>query len=251
MAAGMAAQGLVPVAAIYSTFLQRAYDQIVHDIAIEGLHVVLCVDRAGIVGADGATHNGVLDIAFLRSIPGVKIFCPSDFAELRVMLSRAIYRETGPVAIRYPRGSEGAYRKELSAQPLVCVHEQSGSEVTIVTHGIMVNQAIDAAEILMHEGIRAQVYKVNEIGSGLEQAYAEVKEKLGSWCVVAEDVVPNGSVGEWLAAHRSERTDLLNTGNRFLPHGGVNELYRHCGIDAEGIAAYIMKNRNGKENSVG
>ncbi len=111
MAAGMAAQGLVPVAAIYSTFLQRAYDQIVHDIAIEGLHVVLCVDRAGIVGADGATHNGVLDIAFLRSIPGVKIFCPSDFAELRVMLSRAIYRETGPVAIRYPRGSEGAYRK--------------------------------------------------------------------------------------------------------------------------------------------
>lgn len=251
MAAGMAAQGLVPVAAIYSTFLQRAYDQIVHDIAIEGLHVVLCVDRAGIVGADGATHNGVLDIAFLRSVPGVKIFCPSDFAELRAMLSRAIYRETGPVAIRYPRGSEGAYRRELSAQPLVCVHEQSGSEVTIVTHGIMVNQAIDAAEILMHEGIRAQVYKVNEIGSGLEQAYAEVKEKLGSWCVVAEDVVPNGSVGEWLAAHRSERTDLLNTGNRFLPHGGVNELYRHCGIDAEGIAAYIMKNRNGKENSVG
>ena len=251
MAAGMAAQGLVPVAAIYSTFLQRAYDQIVHDIAIEGLHVVLCVDRAGIVGADGATHNGVLDIAFLRSIPGVKIFCPSDFAELRVMLSRAIYRETGPVAIRYPRGSEGAYRKELSAQPLVCVHEQSGSEVTIVTHGIMVNQAIDAAEILMHEGIRAQVYKVNEIGSGLEQAYAEVKEKLGGWCVVAEDVVPNGSVGEWLAAHRSERTDLLNTGDRFLPHGGVNELYRHCGIDAEGIAAYIMKNRNGKENGVG
>ena len=251
MAAGMAAQGLVPVAAIYSTFLQRAYDQIVHDIAIEGLHVVLCVDRAGIVGADGATHNGVLDIAFLRSIPGVKIFCPSDFAELRVMLSRAIYRETGPVAIRYPRGSEGAYRKELSAQPLVCVHEQSGSEVTIVTHGIMVNQAIDAAEILMHEGIRAQVYKVNEIGSGLEQAYAEAKEKLGGWCVVVEDVVPNGSVGEWFAAHRSERTDLLNTGDRFLPHGGVNELYRHCGIDAEGIAAYIMKNRNGKENSVG
>ena len=251
MAAGMAAQGLVPIAAIYSTFLQRAYDQIVHDIAIEGLHVVLCVDRAGIVGADGATHNGVLDIAFLRSVPGVKIFCPSDFAELRAMLSRAIYRETGPVAIRYPRGSEGAYRRELSAQPLVCVHEQSGSEVTIVTHGIMVNQAIDAAEILMHEGIRAQVYKVNEIGSGLEQAYAEEKEKLGGWCVVAEDVVPNGSVGEWLAAHRSERTDLLNTGNRFLPHGGVNELYRHCGIDAEGIAAYIMKNRNGKENSVG
>ena len=78
-----------------------------------------------------------------------------------------------------------------------------------------------------------------------------MKEKLGGWCVVAEDVVPNGSVGEWLAAHRSERTDLLNTGDRFLPHGGVNELYRHCGIDAEGIAAYIMRNRNGKENGVG
>ena len=251
MAAGMAAQGLVPVAAIYSTFLQRAYDQIVHDIAIEGLHVVLCVDRAGIVGADGATHNGVLDIAFLRSIPGMKIFCPSDFAELRVMLSRAIYRENGPVAVRYPRGGEGAYRKELSAQPLVRVQERFGREVSIITHGVLLNQALDAADILEKEGIRADVYKVNEIGSGLEAAFAEKAQELGSWCVVVEDVVANGSVGEWFAAHRTARTDLLNTGDRFLPHGGVNELYRHCGIDAEGIAAYIIKNRNRKENGVG
>ena len=251
MAAGMAAQGLVPVAAIYSTFLQRAYDQIVHDIAIEGLHVVLCVDRAGIVGADGATHNGVLDIAFLRSIPGMKIFCPSDFAELRVMLSRAIYRENGPVAVRYPRGGEGAYRKELSAQPLVRVQERFGREVSIITHGVLLNQALDAADILEKEGIRADVYKVNEIGSGLEAAFAEKAQELGSWCVVVEDVVPNGSVGEWFAAHRTARTDLLNTGDRFLPHGGVSELYRHCGIDAEGIAAYIIKNRNRKENGVG
>ena len=118
MAAGMAAQGLVPVVALYSTFLQRAYDQVVHDVAIEGLHVVFCIDRAGIVGADGATHNGVLDIAFLRSIPGVTILCPSSFAELRSMMTRAVYHENGPVAIRYPRGGEGAWRGDTSSQPL-------------------------------------------------------------------------------------------------------------------------------------
>ena len=160
MAAGMAAQGLVPVAAIYSTFLQRAYDQIVHDICNRrSARCSVRGSRAGIVGADGATHNGVLDIAFLRSIPGVKIFCPSDFAELRVMLSRAIYRETGPVAIRYPRGSEGAYRKGAVGAAARVRTRAIRQWVTIVTHGIMVNQAIDAAEILMHEGHPAQVYK--------------------------------------------------------------------------------------------
>ena len=146
MAAGMAAQGLVPVVALYSTFLQRAYDQVVHDVAIEGLHVVFCIDRAGIVGADGATHNGVLDIAFLRSIPGVTILCPSSFAELRSMMTRAVYHENGPVAIRYPRGGEGAWRGDTSSQPLACVRQSSGSEVTLVTHGIMINETLAAEE---------------------------------------------------------------------------------------------------------
>ena len=121
MAAGMAAQGLAPVVALYSTFLQRAYDQVVHDVAIEGLHVVFCIDRAGIVGADGATHNGVLDIAFLRSIPGVTMLCPSSFAELRSMMTRAgsITRTArSPSAIRAAARVRGAATLRRSRWPV-------------------------------------------------------------------------------------------------------------------------------------
>lgn len=251
MAAGMAAQGLVPVVAMYSTFLQRAYDQLVHDVAIEGLHVVFCVDRAGIVGADGATHNGVLDIAFLRSIPGMKVYCPSNFSELRSMMTRAVYHEDGPVAIRYPRGGEGAFRKDTAQEVLACVREAPGHTVTLLTHGVMVNEALAAAELLEKKQIHAQVYKANQIGSGLEQAFAEKKDELSGWCVVIEDNVQSGSLGEWVAGHRASRTDLLNTGDRFLPHGGVDEVYRHCGLDAEGIAAFVVNQSKRKENSRG
>ena len=242
MAAGMAAQGLVPVVALYSTFLQRAYDQVVHDVAIEGLHVVFCIDRAGIVGADGATHNGVLDIAFLRSIPGVTILCPSSFAELRSMMTRAVYHENGPVAIRYPRGGEGAWRGDTSSQPLACVRQTVGHEVTLVTHGIMINETLAAAEKLESRGVRTQVCKVNELSPAQEDA-------LSGLCVVVEDTVDNGGVGEWLASHRSGRTLCISTGNRFLPHGSVNDLYRHCGLDADGIAEFVMEHR--KETGLG
>ena len=251
MAAGMAAQGLVPVVAMYSTFLQRAYDQLVHDVAIEGLHVVFCVDRAGIVGADGATHNGVLDIAFLRSIPGMKVYCPSNFSELRSMMTRAVYHDDGPVAIRYPRGGEGAFRKDTVQEVLACVREAPGHTVTLLTHGVMVNEALAAAELLEKKQIHAQVYKANQIGSGLEQAFAEKQDELSGWCVVIEDNVQSGSLGEWVAGHRASRTDLLNTGDRFLPHGGVDEVYRHCGLDAEGIAAFVVNQSKRKENSRG
>ena len=251
MAAGMAAQGLVPVVAMYSTFLQRAYDQLVHDVAIEGLHVVFCVDRAGIVGADGATHNGVLDIAFLRSIPGMKVYCPSNFSELRSMMTRAVYHEDGPVAIRYPRGGEGAFRKDTAQEVLACVREAPGHTVTLLTHGVMVNEALAAAELLEKKQIHAQVYKANQIGSGLEQAFAEKQNELSGWCVVIEDNVQSGGLGEWVAGRRASRTDLLNTGDRFLPHGGVDEVYRHCGLDAEGIAAFVVNQSKRKENSRG
>lgn len=251
MAAGMAAQGLVPVVAMYSTFLQRAYDQLVHDVAIEGLHVVFCVDRAGIVGADGATHNGVLDIAFLRSIPGMKVYCPSNFSELRSMMTRAVYHEDGPVAIRYPRGGEGAFRKDTAQEVLACVREAPGHTVTLLTHGVMANEALAAAELLEKKQIHAQVYKANQIGSGLEQAFAEKQNELSGWCVVIEDNVQSGGLGEWVAGRRASRTDLLNTGDRFLPHGGVDEVYRHCGLDAEGIAAFVVNQSKRKENSRG
>lgn len=251
MAAGMAAQGMVPVVAIYSAFLQRAYDQLVHDVAIEGLHVVFCVDRAGIVGADGATHNGVLDIAFLRSVPGMKIYCPSNFSELRSMMTQAVYHENGPVAIRYPRGGEGAFDADTSGQTIACVRPAAGHDVTLLTHGAMADRVLAAAELLEKKQIRAQVYKVNELGAELETAFERIQDMLNGWCLVVEDNIESGSLGEWVSAHRAGRTDMLNTGDRFLPHGSVDEVCRFCGLDAESIADYVIKNRKRKEDSLG
>ncbi len=242
MAAGMAAQGLVPVVSVYSTFLQRAYDQIVHDVAIGKLHVVICVDRAGIVGADGATHNGVLDVAFLRSVPGLKLFCPSNFAELRHMLSDAIYHENGPVAIRYPRGSEREYIEESSSEA-ACVRACESPEVSIISYGIMINEAVKASELLEEKGINADVWKIREIGAGLKETLLKLEGKVSDWCVVLEDVIESGGVGECFAAHHKGKTGLINTGDRFLPHGSKEEIYRYCGIDSGSVAEYIEKTR--------
>ena len=118
MAAGMAKQGLTPVVAIYSSFLQRAYDQLIHDTALSDLHVVFAVDRAGMVGADGETHHGIFDATFLSEIPNMTVLCPSNFAELRTMLDRAVNEIKGPVAIRYPRGGEGDYKEDSGRQNL-------------------------------------------------------------------------------------------------------------------------------------
>lgn len=250
MAAGMSAQGLLPVVAIYSTFLQRAYDQLIHDVAISGLHVVFCVDRAGIVGADGATHNGVLDVAFLRAIPGMKIFCPSNFAELRSMLSDALYHEEGPVAIRYPRGAEGAFQRDTSAEPAACVREAERPDAVLLTHGILVNEALAAARLLEERGLRTQVWKVNRIDGALKEQLGRISEQ-ADWCVVLEDVVQSGGLGETMAQIHRGRLDLLNTGDRFLPHGSVSDIYRVCGIDAESVADYITEKRKAGGNGLG
>ena len=147
MAAGMAAQGLKPVFAVYSTFLQRSYDMLIHDVALMGLHVVFAVDRAGIVGRDGVTHQGSFDVAYLSSVPGMKIYAPSSFDELRSMLRKAVLEDTGPVAVRYPRGGEGGYRGDSSDKPAETVYFH-GNDVTIVSYGSEFNEAMMAARML-------------------------------------------------------------------------------------------------------
>ncbi|MGN1031058.1 MAG: 1-deoxy-D-xylulose-5-phosphate synthase, partial [Butyricicoccaceae bacterium] len=159
MAAGMAKQGLKPVFAVYSTFLQRSYDQLIHDVAIDRIPAVFAIDRAGIVGDDGPTHNGVFDVGFLRQIPGFTLYAPSNFAELRSMLKKALYETDGPAAVRYPRGGQGAFVKDTSQQDCVCLRD--GGDVVLVSYGIMIQQALDAAEQLAAQGIDAAVYKLN------------------------------------------------------------------------------------------
>ena len=161
MAGGMAKQGLIPVFAVYSSFLQRGYDMLIQDVALDDLHVVLAVDRAGLVGADGETHHGCFDALYLSQIPHMTVLCPTSFAELRYMLRRAVLELRGPVAVRYPRGSEGVYRGCCGSETFTQLRQ--GSDCTILTYGILVNQALAAAELLHREGIEARVVKLNAI----------------------------------------------------------------------------------------
>ena len=239
MAGGMAAQGLIPVFAVYSTFLQRSYDMLLHDIALLGLHAVFAVDRAGIVGKDGQTHQGTFDAAFLATVPGMTVYAPSSFAELRSMLRRAILDETGPAAVRYPRGGEGAYTEDNAAAPAVTLRE--GSDITLVSYGWEINPTLEAAERLAAEGVSAAVVKLNRIVP-LDIAEVMASARETGRLLVAEETCRAGSVGERLLAALAEQgaapqaARLLNAGDGILPNGTPEDLRRETGLDAAGIA---------------
>ena len=239
MAAGMASRGAKPVFAVYSSFLQRAYDMLIHDVSLSKLHVVFAVDRAGIVGHDGETHQGVFDVSFLCSVPNMAVFCPSSFAELREMLEFALYRVDGPVAVRYPRGGEGEYKLNVASTPVSLLRE--GGEVTLVAYGLMINNVLKAAEILENEGVSAEVIKLNLINPLDTELVLRSLKKTGR-LVTAEDVCAFGSVGSRLLAVCGEKglalkgAKTLNLGDGIVPHGSVDELLEQKGLDAKSIA---------------
>ena len=242
MTAGMAKQGLNAVCAIYSTFLQRGYDQLIHDVAIDGnIHAVFAIDRAGIVGADGATHNGVFDIAFLRSIPNIKILCPSNFAEMKSMFYNALYKEKSAIAIRYPRGTEGEFKKDTASKLFDCIYtDDEKPDITFISYGIMINEVLNAVRKLKQQGIRAEIIKVNEISDRSVQSLAEQIQNFAKNIAVVEDVVQNGSFSECIATVAPNKNLIcFNTGNRFMPHGSVKQVYEYCGIDSEKIAEKV------------
>lgn len=237
MAAGLAARGMIPVCAIYSTFLQRAYDQLLHDVAILGNHVVLAVDRAGLVGADGETHQGAFDVPYLRTVPGLKIFAPSNFAELQTALRRAALMEAGPVAMRYPRGGEGSFRQDTFAQPVVQVC--MGDQITLCTYGCMFQVALDAADKLAEQGVSAAVVKINDLTDGGFEILLQSVRNTGR-LLMLEDCVEEGCLGQHIAAKLLEgqiaaKIKLCNLGNRFIPQGTVEQLYSICNIDAQSV----------------
>lgn len=244
MAAGLAAQGMTPVFAVYSTFLQRGYDMLIHDVALEKLHVVLGVDRAGLVGADGETHHGTFDVPFLTGIPGFTVLCPANFAELQQMVRQAVFEIDGPVAVRYPRGGEGAFRENTAAEEMVLL--RPGKDAVIVTYGVQTNQALAAAELLAEKGLEAAVLKLNRIsplnGELLERYIGKAK-----LLVVAEDCCAAGCVGQQISALLTERgiaperLILKNLGKRFAPAGSVSQLEQRFELDAAGIAAAVLE----------
>lgn len=246
MAAGMAIDGSVPVVAVYSTFLQRAYDEIVTNVCIPNLHVVFAIDRAGLVGQDGCTHHGILDIAYLRAIPHMRIMAPSNEAELADALHTAIGME-GPVAVRYPRGNGigaeiPAVRSEYLQQARVL---RRGSDVEILALGPLVNTALSAAQLLEAKGISCSVRDMRwakPIDTGA------VREACGSdaqLVVTLEDGVVSGGFGSAVLeamAGEGLSKPVLRLGlpdQHFVGHGSVGDLYLQLGLDAPGIAASI------------
>ena len=236
MSAGMAQRGMRPVCAVYSTFLQRAYDQLIHDVAIDPHRLVIGVDRAGLVGEDGETHQGVFDATFLSSIPGITLYSPASCAELSAILSRVLRTDGGPVAIRYPRGGDGIYTADRSDAPVSIIRD--GTDITLLCYGIMVNQALQAADLLAVRGISARVVKLFDLKPLPEEAVIGLcTDKI----VLVEDCVPSGSIGSQLLAaflrHGfTPQVAHLTTGEQFLPCGSVQELYDSCGIGAHAIA---------------
>ena len=240
MAGGMAKQGLTPVFAVYDSFLQRGFDMLVQDVALEHLHVVLGVDRCGLVGADGETHHGCID--YLSQIPGMTVLTPASFAELRRMLHRAVLEEKGPVAVRYPRSGECGYHGDCGGESVTVF---GGGAAAVVTYGILTGQALEAAELLKNEGISLRVVKLNQVAPLDGEAVCAALDG-ASHIVAVEDQLRAGCVGERLAAVLAERgipTRLLlrNVGDALPPQGTVSQLWQSLGLDAQGIAQAVRE----------
>jgi len=244
MSAGLSSQGMLPVCAIYSTFLQRAYDMLIHDVAISNRHIIFGVDRAGLVGEDGETHHGVFDVAFLSSVPGMTILAPSNFAELRSML-RSSEMAGGPVAIRYPRGGEGAFVENSFENGALSAYVREGKDVCIISYGIMLNNVLEAANFAEESGVLVSVLKLNSIKPLDETEILKVLSEYDKVYVV-EDVVSKGSVFEQISALAAEngkscRICGINTGDSFTTHGSLASLYDALGLSAKGICKAVLE----------
>ena len=246
MAGGLAKQGMTPVIALYSTFLQRSYDMILQDICMLNLPVILAIDRAGLVGEDGETHHGIYDVGFLRQAPGMKILCPASLQETEDMLRWAVKERSGPVAIRYPRGGNGSYTGSAWNEQItpVCVHRE-GKHLAIVTYGTLVNNAMEAARLLSEQGIDAMVMRLTCIHplhvddlisqlSGINHVF------------VAEEIAGNSGIREHIACMLREHNSAITVGgidlgNRYIQHGAVDKLYDYYGLSPEKLAKSIME----------
>lgn len=243
MAGGLAKQGMIPVAAIYSTFLQRSYDQIMQDICLMHLHVVLAIDRAGLVGDDGPTHHGVFDVGFLRQMPGMRILAPASLAEQQKMLRWAIEEYDGPVAVRYPRGGQGSYTgSDWEPGKGLCCH-RAGVDVALVTYGTLVNNVLDAAELLEHSGIHACVLRLPEL-RGLPAG--EILARCSGPVVIVEEACTGSGIREALAwniaaLEPDRRVYGIDLGPDFVPHGAADRLYALRGLDSAAIAEYVRR----------
>ncbi|MES2064189.1 MAG: 1-deoxy-D-xylulose-5-phosphate synthase [Bacteroidota bacterium] len=254
--AGLATQGLVPFCNIYSSFMQRAYDQVIHDVAIQKLNVVFCLDRAGFAGADGATHHGAYDLAYMRCIPNMTVSAPMNEEELRNLMYTAQLDNMGPFVIRYPRGNGVMvdWQRPMKAIPvgkgrMVC----DGEEVAILSIGTIGNEAAKAITQLNTQGYYPAHYDLRFVKPLDEALLHEVFKKF-SHVITVEDGCLEGGMGsavlEFMADNKYQ-ADVVRLGipDKFIEHGDQPELWAECGYDAAGIAAEIKKHAIKRDNT--
>lgn len=245
-AAGMAKAGMTPVVAIYSSFLQRAFDQLIEDICLQNLHVVFAVDRAGLVGADGETHHGMFDLSYLNMIPNMKILCPADGYQLEEMLEYAVHQYDGPIAIRYPRGSSQGNHLRLKPFTGENTVLSVGKDVTILAVGAMLDTGIEAARLLREHGFDAGVTAINVV-KPMDAAVANPETKL---VVTLEDnTIIGGFSDEFDRVNREKPFGILNFAlpDQFIEQGSIPELRVECAMTPEdvvkGVEDYFEKRK--------
>jgi len=246
--AGMATQGLVPFCNIYSSFMQRAYDQVLHDVALQNLHVVFCLDRAGLAGADGPTHHGAFDLAYFRCVPNMTVAAPLNEQELRNLMYTASLPGAGPFAIRYPRGNGVMPEWRTPFEKLTIGTGKmlaDGEEVALLTIGHAGNLAIDARKMLASEGLFPAHYDLRFVKPLDEALLHEVFSRFNQIITVEDGAIQGGAgsaVLEWMSDHGYQaRVKRLGMPDSWVEHGEQAELYAECGYDAEAIAEAVRE----------
>lgn len=257
-AGGMAAAGKRPFVAIYSSFLQRAYDNIIHDVAIQGLPVTFCIDRAGLVGEDGVTHHGFFDLAYLSCIPGLNIASPSDAEMLRNLLFTSL-KTDAPLAIRYPRGKSNVYDKTKDPEELTPgkgkqAYKGNNSKVAILTIGPIIKNAFDAAKKLALDGIEVDIYDMIWMKPFDSDLIKEIANKY-SFIITVEDGILSGGFGSHINDYiktikPDPRIKNLGIPDQWIMHGSIAQLQSRCGYDVDGIVKAVKEWESGAESGV-
>jgi 1-deoxy-D-xylulose-5-phosphate synthase len=245
--AGLAKEGLIPFCNVYSSFMQRAYDQVIHDVAIQNLHLILCLDRGGLVGEDGVTHQGVFDLAYLRPIPNLTIASPLNEWDLRNLMYTG-YNASSPFVIRYPRG-KGELKNWKNTMEILPVGKsrqlREGNQIAVLSIGPIGNEVIKAIDMVEKENISVAHYDMIYLKPIDESILHEIGQQF-SQIITVEDGTIAGGLGSTVMEFMAEngypvRIKRIGIDDRFIEHGSIPELFQRCGMDAESIAWTIKR----------
>ena len=237
-AGGLAANGMLPVFAVYSSFLQRCYDQIIHDLSIERQHVVIGIDRAGIVGSDGETHQGLFDVAMLSSVPGITLYSPATYEEMRCSLYKSLYEHTGVCCVRYPRGGESKLPAFDPQAPWAIEPKGAKPRLLLVTYGKLSAQAVQAAQTLSQQGVPTAVLKLLRLLPFCEEAVEQAMQ--AEYVLFAEEGIESGGIGQMFGSRLLENGfqghyRVLAVHDRFVEQATPDRALALCGLDAQSM----------------